>query len=128
MDNLSDFAREDLERTLIKVKFKKAIDDLLFQLEEKDLLDHIKKELSSKEAFSFNLFLDPSPDMKELYEAIGAKNIDHLNKELVQDRFFSRVIKILDQEGLAWEIRQNSLRKKTLKGQILQLRIRKKGG
>lgn len=126
MENLSNYEKEELERTLLKVKFKKEIDDLLFHFEEGGLLEDIKKELEYTDSFLLNLLLDPSEDMKAMYTAIGAKNIDSLNKELPRDRVFARIIKILDQEELDWEVRQNSLRQKTLKGQILQLQIRKK--
>ncbi len=126
MENLSNYEKEKLERTLLKVKFKKEVDDLLFHFEEGGLLEDIKKELETSNSFLVNFLLDPTEDMKAMYAAIGVKNIASLNKELAKDRIFSRIIRILDQEDLEWEVRQNSLRQKTLKGQILQLQIRKK--
>lgn len=116
---------KDLENILLKVKFNKEINDLYYSMEEGDLLKDIEEELKEKESMKISLLIDSSEDPKEILTALGAAAIEDLNKIAAEDRIFKRIIKMLGEKNLKWEIRQNKIRDKAVRGNILQLNIYK---
>ena len=116
---------KDLENILLKVKFNKEINDLYYSMEEGDLLKDIEEELKEKESMKISLLIDSSEDPKEILTALGAADIEDLNKIAAEDRIFRRIIKMLEEKNLKWEIRQNKIRDKAVRGNILQLNIYK---
>lgn len=116
---------KDLENILLKVKFNKEINDLYYSMEEGDLLKDIEEELKEKESMKISLLIDSSEDPKEILTALGAADIEDLNKIAAEDRIFKRIIKMLGEKNLKWEIRQNKIRDKAVRGNILQLNIYK---
>ena len=116
---------KDLENILLKVKFNKEINDLYYSMEEGDLLKDIEEELKEKESMKISLLIDSSEDPKEILTALGAADIEDLNKIAAEDRIFKRIIKMLGEKNLKWEIRQNKIRDKAVRGHILQLNIYK---
>ena len=116
---------KDLENILLKVKFNKEINDLYYSMEEGDLLKDIEEELKEKESMKISLLIDSSDDPKEILQALGAADIEDLNKIAAEDRIFRRIIKMLEEKNLKWEIRQNKIRDKAVRGNILQLNIYK---
>jgi hypothetical protein len=97
----------------------------IIQWEEGDLLKDIEEELKEKESMKISLLLDSSEDPKEILKALGAPDIEALNRITAEDRIFKRIIKMLEEKNLKWEIRQNKIRDKAVRGNILQLNIYK---
>lgn len=114
MSNYNQNESRELEDTLLKVKFNKEINDLYKSIEE---------GMELQDSMLLNIIIDPSEDRENIFRVLEVKDIDELNFKMSQDRIFKRIIKLLEEKDLTWEIRQNFLREKTIRGYMLQLKI-----
>ncbi len=65
-----------------------------------------------QDSMLINIIIDPSEDRENIFRVLEVKDIDELNFKMSQDRIFKRIIKLLEEKDLTWEIRQNFLREK----------------
>lgn len=124
MDN-NEIETDQLENILLKVKLNKEINDLYSAMEEGYLLQDIEERMKDKDSIIINILLDPSEDQDNIFIKLDVKDIEELNQKMAEERIFKRIIKLLTEKDLKWEIRQNKIQDKTIKGYILQLNIYK---
>lgn len=117
--------QEELEDILLKVKFNKEINDLYLSLQEDDFLQDIEERLEESDSIMINILLDSSEVRDNIFLKLQVKNIEELNQKMAKDRIFKRIIKILTENDLKWEFRQNKIEDNIIKGFLLQLNIYK---
>ncbi len=117
--------QEELEDILLKVKFNKEINDLYLSLQEDDFLQDIEERLEESDSIMINILLDSSEVRENIFLKLQVKNIEELNQKMAKDRIFKRIIKILTENDLKWEFRQNKIEDNIIKGFLLQLNIYK---
>lgn len=117
--------QEELEDILLRVKFNKEINDLYISLKEGKLLQEIEEKMEESDSIMINILLDSSEVRENIFLKLQVKNIGELNQKMAKDRIFKRIIKILTENDLKWEFRQNKIEDNIIKGYILQLNIYK---
>jgi len=114
MENYSQNESREIEDILLKVKFNKEINELY---------NAIEGGMEIYDSMLINILIDPSEDRDNIFKILGVEDVEELNIKMSQDRIFKRIIKLLEEKNLTWEIRQNKIQGKTIKGYMLQLKI-----
>ena len=125
MDYNNQKDQEELEDILLRVKFNKEINDLYISLKEGKLLQEIEEKMEESDSIMINILLDSSEVRENIFLKLQVKNIGELNQKMAKDRIFKRIIKLLTENDLKWEFRQNKIEDNIIKGFLLQLNIYK---
>ena len=116
---------KEIEQALLHVRFSREIKHLYQDMDQGDFFNDLEEAFGGQDSFLITILTDMTETKEDLLKKLMVSDILDLHETMKEDRIFKRIIKMLEEKELEWELRINTLTDRLIKGEILQLVIHK---